>query len=277
MGFWAGALRRFVRHRGAVVGMLLLASLVALVLLAPILAPYDPIEPDFASRLLRPSAQHLMGTDELGRDLLSRMLWGGRLSLSVGLLAVAIGFSGGTVLGLLAGFYRSVDTAVSRLVDILLSVPGLLLEISIVAMLGPGLQNVMIAVGIFSIPSYVRVVRSSVLSAKELDYVEAARAVGSRDVRIIFRHILPNVLGPLIVVTTFGLAGAILSASALSFLGLGVQPPAPEWGAILNQGRGLMLIAPWLVALPGAVISMVILSLNLVGDGLRDALDPRLK
>jgi peptide/nickel transport system permease protein len=205
------------------------------------------------------------------------MLWGGRLSLSVGVTAVLVGMICGTALGLLSGFYKGVDTAISRAMDILLSVPGLLLEIAIVATLGAGLHNVMIAVGIFSIPSYVRVVRGSVLSAREAEYVEAARALGVRDTGIMVRHLLPNVLGPLIVVTTFGLAGSILSASALSFLGLGVQPPHPEWGAILNQGRSFMLIAPWMVGLPGAVITTVILSLNLVGDGLRDALDPRLK
>lgn len=277
MGFWAGALRRFLRHKGGVIGLMILALIVMTVLLAPALAPYDPIRPNFPERLQGPSLRHLLGTDELGRDLLSRMLWGGRVSLSVGIIAVLVGLVFGTALGLLAGFYKGVDTAISRAMDILLSVPGLLLEIAIVATLGAGLQNVMIAVGIFSIPSYVRVVRGSVLSAREAEYVEAARALGVRDVGIMVKHILPNVLGPLIVVTTFGLAGSILSASALSFLGLGVQPPQPEWGAILNQGRSFMLIAPWMVALPGGVITTVILSLNMVGDGLRDALDPRLK
>jgi peptide/nickel transport system permease protein len=277
MGFWAGALRRFLRHKGGVVGLAILALIILMVLLAPLLAPYDPIKPNYAVRLQGPSPGHLLGTDELGRDLLSRMLWGGRLSLSVGVIAVLVGMIFGTALGLLSGFYKGLDSAISRAMDILLSVPGLLLEIAIVATLGAGLQNVMIAVGIFSIPSYVRVVRASVLSAREAEYVEAARALGVRDIGIMVRHLLPNVLGPLIVVTTFGLAGSILSASALSFLGLGVQPPNPEWGAILNQGRSFMLIAPWMVALPGAVITTVILCLNLVGDGLRDALDPRLK
>ncbi|MDB4896242.1 MAG: binding-protein-dependent transport system inner rane component [Firmicutes bacterium] len=277
MGFWAGALRRFLRHKGGVIGLAILSLIILLVLLAPLLAPYDPIKPNYAVRLQGPSLGHLLGTDELGRDLLSRMLWGGRLSLSVGVIAVLVGMIFGTALGLLSGFYKGADSAISRAMDILLSVPGLLLEIAIVATLGAGLQNVMIAVGIFSIPSYVRVVRASVLSAREAEYVEAARAVGVRDIGIMVRHLLPNVLGPLIVVTTFGLAGSILSASALSFLGLGVQPPNPEWGAILNQGRSFMLTAPWMVALPGAVITTVILCLNLVGDGLRDALDPRLK
>lgn len=277
MGFWAGARRRFLRHKGGVIGLLILVAIVLMVLAAPALAPFDPIEHNYAEKLQAPSARHLLGTDELGRDLFSRMLYGGRVSLSVGLIAVLVGMVGGTILGLLAGFYNRLDTIIGRVMDVMLAIPDLLLQISIVATLGPGLQNVMIAVGLFSIPSYVRVVRSSVLAAREVEFVEAARALGARDSRIMFRHILPNVLGPLIVVTTFGLANSLLSASALSFLGLGVQPPQPEWGAILNQGRSFMLLAPWMVALPGVVITVVILCLNLVGDGLRDALDPRMK
>jgi len=265
------------RNRGAVAGMVVVLFFLLMAILAPYICPHDPLQVDYSRILAPPSLRHPMGTDWLGRDVLSRIIAGSRLSLSVGFIAVGIGLTGGTVLGLLAAFYPRLDNLIMRFIDILLAFPGLLLSITIVATLGPGLQNVMIAVGIGGIPGYARVVRGATLSVKENEYVQAARALGSSDVRILVHHVMPNIMAPLIVMITFGLASCVLSAAALSFLGLGAQPPQPEWGMLINEGRRYMLKAPWLVLGPGAVITMVILGFNLFGDGLRDALDPRLR
>ncbi|HVB10048.1 MAG TPA: ABC transporter permease [Bacillota bacterium] len=268
-------LRRLLRNKLGIVGGAILAAFILMALLAPHIEPYPPLRPDYAARLLPPSHAHLMGTDDQGRDIWSRVIAGSQVSLPVGLVAVGIAVGGGVPLGLLAGYYPRLDAWLSRFVDVMLAFPSLLLAIGIVASMGPGLQNVMIAVGIFSIPGYVRVVRGSALAARESDYVTAAKAQGARDGAVLFRHILPNIIGPVVVLVSFGLGGAVLAASALSFLGLGAQPPSPEWGALLNNGRDFMLTAPWVIQFPGLVITVFVLAANLLGDALRDALDVR--
>ncbi len=268
-------LRRLLRNKLGVVGGGILLAFFLIALLAPHLEPYPPLKVNYAARLLPPSPAHWMGTDDLGRDILSRVIAGSRISIPVGLIAVGIAVGGGVPLGLIAGYYPALDAWLSRFIDVMLAFPSLLLAIGIVASLGAGLQNVMIAVGVFSIPGYVRVVRGSALAARESDYVISARAQGARDGAILFRHILPNIIGPVVVLVSFGLGGAVLAASALSFLGLGAQPPQPEWGALLNAGRDFMMTAPWVIQFPGLVITVFVLAANLLGDALRDALDVR--
>lgn len=275
---WRIALRILVRNRVAMSGLAILVLMSLLAVLAPAIAPYDPDAVDILHQLEAPSKAHILGTDLYGRDIFSRILYGGRITLVVGLIAVGIAASIGIVLGLIAGFYGgAVDSIIMRLVDVLLAFPRILLALSIVGMLGPGLLNVMVAVGIAGITGYARLVRGSVLSAKENVYVEAARVVGCPDRIILRRHLLPNVIGPVIVLATLDVAAAILSASSLSFLGLGVQPPTAEWGAMLNEGRQYLRTAPWITLFPGLAIMISVLSINMLGDGLRDALDPRMK
>lgn len=270
-------LRRIVRHRGAVAGFVVLGILLLIALLAPLLAPYDPIAVS-RTTLKPPSAAHWMGTDNIGRDIFSRVLYGTRISLRMGFVAVLIAAVFGTAIGVIAGTYgKVVDNVLMRFVDALMAFPGILLALTIAAVLGPGLFNAMIAVGIASIPTFARLVRSSVLQVKETPYVEAARSIGCTDFQMIRRHILPNVLTPILVLATLGIAGAILVGASLSFLGLGAQPPTAEWGAMLSQGRQFMRTAWWIMAFPGLAITITVMAANLVGDGLRDALDPRLK
>ncbi len=270
--------RRLQQNVGAMLGLGVLAVLIVAALFAPWLAPADPLAVATTAQLLPPGPGHWAGTDLFGRDILSRLLYGGRVSLAVGVLAVLIAALPGTVLGLLAGYYgRWVDGAIMRLMDMLLAFPSMLLALAIVATLGPGLLNVMVAVGIAGIPNYTRLVRGSVLAVRKRWYIRAARAVGCRDSRIILRHVLPNVFAPIVVLATLDVAWAILNASSLSFLGLGAQPPTPEWGAMLSEGRGYLRQAPWITAAPGLLIMLTVLSINLLGDGLRDALDPRLR
>jgi ABC-type dipeptide/oligopeptide/nickel transport system permease subunit len=258
------------------VGILLLLALLAA--LAPAIAPYDPLAIDLPNQLQRPNSEHLLGTDLLGRDGLSRLLYGGRATLVIALFAVSISLLLGALLGLLSGFYGGlVDTVIMRFTDMLLAFPRILLALCVVALLGVGLENVMIAVGIAGIAGYARVVRGSVFSAKEQLYVEAARVVGCNSPRILFRHVLPNVVAPVIVLATLDVAHAILAASSLSFLGLGVQPPTPEWGLMLNEGRNYLQVAPWITTVPGLTIMLTVLCVTMFGDGLRDALDPRLQ
>lgn len=270
--------RRLRRNKGALLSLVFLALVIAASIFAPILTPYDPLAVDVEHQLLPPSTRHWAGTDLFGRDIFSRLLFGARLSLLVGVVAVAIASIPGLILGLVAGYNgRWVDSLIMRIMDMMLAFPGILLALTIVALLGPGLPNAMIAVGIAGIPSYTRLVRGSVLATKRMQFVRAARAVGCRGWRIVFRHILPNIFAPVLVLATLDLAWAILSASSLSFLGLGAQPPAPEWGAMLNEGRGYLRQAPWITAAPGLAIMLTVLSINLLGDGLRDALDPRMR
>jgi peptide/nickel transport system permease protein len=261
-----------------VLGLWVVAVLLAVAALAPLLAPHDPTRMD-SDRLLRPPGRaHLLGTDQYGRDVLSRILHGAASSLEVGLISVGIAASGGLLLGLLSGYYgRWVDLAVMRVIDVMLAFPSILLALGIVAVLGPSLNNVMLAVGIAGIPVYTRLVRGQVLATRALTYVEAARTTGCGDARIVGRHILPNIVAPVIVVATLGIAGAILTGAALSFLGLGAQPPSPEWGAMLSDGRSFLRQAWWVTTFPGLAITVTVLAINMVGDGLRDALDPRLK
>ncbi|MGI8687604.1 MAG: ABC transporter permease [Thermomicrobiales bacterium] len=273
----AVVLRRLLRHHGAVAGGVVLALLMLIALLAPLLAPYDPIAVS-RTTLKPPSAQHLMGTDNIGRDILSRVIYGTRISLWMGFIAVGIAAVFGTAIGVVAGTYgKAIDTILMRFIDALMAFPGILLALTIAAVLGPGIVNAMVAVGIASIPTFARLVRSSVLQVKQTPYIEAARAIGCADGQLIRRHILPNVLTPVLVLGTLGIAGAILVGASLSFLGLGAQPPTAEWGAMLSQGRQFMRTAWWIMAFPGLAITITVMAANLVGDGLRDALDPRLK
>ncbi|HKV46026.1 MAG TPA: ABC transporter permease [bacterium] len=270
--------RRIGRSRSAVVGGILLLVIGGAAVLAPLLSPFDPVKANQRFPLDPPSAAHLMGTDRFGRDILSRVLWGGRLSLSVGIVSVGIAACVGVTLGLVSGYYgKRTDVVIMRLVDLLLAFPGILLALAIIATLGSSLQNLMIAVGISAIPNYVRVTRGAVLSLKEQEFVLAARVVGCRDHTIIFRHILPNVMASLTVLVTLGIAAAIITGSALSFLGLGIRPPTPEWGNMLAEGREFLEHAWWVAFFPGIAIMLAVLSINLLGDGLRDALDPRLR
>lgn len=273
----AKALRRFARHRGGMLGAVLLALLVVVAVFAPLIAPYDPLAVSPMEALLPPSAAHPMGTDTLGRDMLSRVIFGARISLRLGLISVSIALSTGLLIGIVAGYLGGrVDGVLMRFVDILLAFPALVLALIAVFALGPGLGNAMIAVGIAAIPAYARVTRAEVLSAKENLYVQSAVAIGARAPIVMARHILPNIIAPNIVIAALGTGTAILAGSALSFLGLGAQAPTPEWGLMLSQGRGFMALAPWLSVFPGLGIMLTVMALNLLGDGLRDVLDPRL-
>lgn len=265
-------LRGVLRNRGAQIGIVLLVVLVGASLAAPLLTGYDPEAIDPAAKLLPPSPAHPMGTDNIGRDVFARFLYGGRLSLWVGLLAITIGATVGIVVGGLAGFYGSwLDAFSSWLADVLLSFPDILLALAIIAVLGPGLVNAMLAIGIAFIPSFVRLTRGSVLAIRELEYVQAARAIGTPDWRILLRHILPNALRTLLVLLTLGIGTAILAGAALSFLGLGAQPPTPEWGAMLNAGQKFIRQAWWITVFPGLGIFLTVLAINLIGDAIGDA------
>jgi peptide/nickel transport system permease protein len=271
-------LRQLGKHKGAMSGLIILMLLTLIALSAPRLAPYDPLKVQARKALQPPSAEFLLGTDQYGRDVLSRTIYGTRISLMVGLISVGIAAVCGLVIGLVAGYYGGViDSLLMRLMDIMLAFPGILLALAIVGILGPSLANLMIAVGISAIPAYARLVRGSVLSATQHLYVEAARVVGCGNRKILFRHILPNVAAPVIVLGTLGMGTAILSAAALSFLGLGSQPPTPEWGRMLSEGRAYLREQWWIATTPGVAILITVLAMNLLGDGLRDALDPRLK
>lgn len=270
--------RRLRQNKMAMAGLVILVLLVIMALSANLLAPEGYDNQDFSKTFLGPSMEHPFGTDNLGRDILDRIIHGARYSLSVGIIAVGIAIIAGGLLGAFAGFYGgTVDNVIMRLMDILLAIPSILLAISIVAALGPGLFNVMLAVGISSVPGYARIVRASVIQLKGQEFIEAAKAIGATDWRIIIKHIVPNSLAPLIVQGTLGVAGAILSAAGLSFIGLGIQPPQPEWGAMLSAGRIYIRDHMWMTLFPGLFIMITILALNLLGDGLRDALDPKLK
>jgi peptide/nickel transport system permease protein len=270
--------RQLRRNRAALAGGVVLLLLLLVAVFAAAVAPADPILVRPEQRLLPPSRTHPFGTDELGRDVLSRVIYGARISLTVGLISVGVALLGGVSLGLLSGYLGGwVDSLVMRLIDVLLAFPGILLAIVIAGTLGPGLRNVMIAVGIFSVPTYARVVRATTLAVKEQEYVEAMRALGASDARIVLRHVLPNVVAPIIVLSTLGVATAILSAAGLSFVGLGAQPPTPEWGAMLSHARPYLRNEWWMATFPGLAIMVTVLAVNLLGDGLRDALDPRLR
>jgi peptide/nickel transport system permease protein len=260
-------------------GGLLIVGLVATAVLAPVLAPYDPIRIKSADRLQPPSLRYLLGTDDFGRDILSRVIHGARISVFLGLGAVGISTGLATVIGVLSGYYGGrIDTAVQRCIDTLMAFPGLVVLLTIMAMLGQGLGNVILALGIGGTAGNARIIRSAVLAIKENQYIEVARATGCRDWQIIVRYILPNIAAPIMVVATLGLSVAILSESSLSFLGFGVPPPTPSWGAMLSgSGRTYMLQAPWMAIFPGMAISLAVFGFNMLGDALRDLLDPKLR
>jgi peptide/nickel transport system permease protein len=273
-----GVARRLGRAPGALGGLVLLVLIVLAALLADVIAPFDPIRIDPAHALYSPGVPYLFGSDQFGRDVLSRVVFGARVSLMVGPIAVGIALAPGVAIGLLAGFYgRWVDGVLMRVVDVMLAFPGILLALGIVAVLGPSLTSLMVAVGISSIPTYARLTRGGVLAARGQLYVDAARVIGASDATILVRHILPNVVAPIIVVATLGVGSAILIAATLSFLGLGSQPPTPEWGRMLSEGRQYLREQWWIATFPGLAIMLTVLALNMLGDGLRDALDPRLK
>ncbi len=271
-------LQDLLRSRTAAFGMALIALVVLVAIAGPALAPHDPLKPVPLERLQPPSGAHPFGTDSLGRDILSRVIYGARISLMIGLISVAISLVPGTLLGLAAGYFGGrADSLIMRLMDMLLAFPAILLAIFITAILGPSLPNTMVAVGIVYIPHYARIVRASVLSLKEQLFVQAIGHLGGGHLRILGRHILPNAMPPIIVYATLGMGTAVLQAAALGFLGLGAQPPQPEWGAMLSEGRQYIQNAPHVAAFPGAAILVLVLGFNLFGDGLRDVLDPSLR
>jgi len=270
--------RRLRRNRAAVVGAGIVAAFMLLAVLAPVLVPFNPIQGDLNDRLQSPNATHWLGTDELGRDLLSRIMFGAWVSLQIQIVAVILSLIVGVTLGLVGGYFGGrVDNVIMRCMDCLLAFPGIFLALGIIAALGPRLFNLMLAAGISSVPQFARIVRASVLSLKEREFVEAALALGSSSGRVMFRHLLPNCLAPIIVQSTLRMATVLLTASGLSFLGLGVQPPTPEWGAMLSNARSYLIVAPQVATIPGLAIMVAVLGFNLFGDGLRDTLDPRLR
>ncbi len=274
------ALRRFLRHRLAVISMVFMVVVTLVVFpLAPVVAPIPPEKTNLRAVRQPPSAEHLLGTDLIGRDVWSRVVYGGRVSIAVGLIAVVIFMTIGTVLGGIAGYYGGrVDSVIMRITDTVMAFPVLVILISIVAIVGPGLRNVMLAIGLIAWTGVARLVRGQVLALRNMDFVTAARALGIPQQRILLRHILPSIVGPITVAGSFGIAGAILSEASLSFLGLGVQVPTPSWGNMLNEAQSIQLIEfyPWLWVPPGLMISLCVLAVNFIGDGLRDALDPRM-
>ncbi|GAE26744.1 dipeptide transport system permease protein DppC [Halalkalibacter wakoensis JCM 9140] len=276
---WKVAMRKLARDKAAMFGLAMLFVISVTVILAPVLPLPDPVEVDLANRLQPIGTEgHLLGTDDLGRDLLSRLIWGGRVSIAVGFIAVGIALVFGTILGLIAGYFQKFfDTVIMRFIDILMAFPYVLLAIAIVAALGPGLMNTMIAVSIVGIPYYARIVRGSALMFRNMEFVVAERALGAGHGHILVHHIIPNCLPPLIVAASLDVGWMILAAAGMSFIGLGAQPPMAEWGVMLSEGQQFIRVAPHLSLLPGAAIFLVVLSLNLLGDGLRDVLDPKSK
>jgi len=276
--FLSGALRRFVARRLVLVGVVLVFILVLIGLFGRFMAPYRPIAQDLTSVLAAPNARHWLGTDELGRDVLSRLLYGATISLQVGIAAVLIASVPGVILGTYVGYRRGlVDNVVMRVLDGVMAFPALILALTIVAVLGSNIFNVMLAIAVTSFPHYARLVRGQVLAVREYDYVLAVRSVGARDGRIIFRHIMPNVISPVLVQASLGVGFAIMAEAGLSFLGLGIQPPTPTWGSMIQVGFQYLETAPWLVMAPGTMIFMAVLGFNLLGDGLREAFDPHLR
>lgn len=268
---------RFLQNKLAVIGGIFTILLILMAIFAPVVAPYDPTKQDYAQFLMNPSVSNLFGTDELGRDVLSRVIYGARVSLQAGIISVGIALLLGVPIGLFSGYYRGVldEMIVMRFTDALLAFPPLVLALSMAAVLGAGLENAMLAIGIVFTPNFIRLIRAEVLSQREREYVVAAQASGIKDSKIIFLHILPNCLPPILVQATLAVAGAIIAEASLSYLGLGTQPPDPSWGSMLSMGQGYLSDAPWIALYPGLFIFITVLSINLFGDGLRDALDPK--
>ncbi len=270
------ALRRLLKRKGAVLGLAVVLLMILLALFAPLVAPYDPLATDWGAVRKAPSAAHWFGTDENGRDVLSRVIWGARASLLAGVISVSIAMAIGVPVGLLAGYVGGwLDSVISRFTDAMLAIPFLILAIALAAFLGPSLGNVMVAIGITATPIFIRLTRGQVLTTKVEDYVEAARALGNPPLRVALRHVFPNIVPPLLVQATLAIAAAIIAEASLAFLGLGQQPPAPSWGSMLNIAQRFFENAPWMALWPGAAIFVTVLAFNLFGDGLRDALDPK--
>lgn len=277
-GLWRMTAREFKKNKGAVAGACVLLFMVLLALAAPLVAPFDPLQRAVGERLSAPNTTYLLGTDALGRDVLSRVIYGARISLQVGLYAVIAASVVGIPLGLLAGFFGGrLDNLIMRAMDVILAFPGIIFAIWLIAMLGSNLRNVIIAITFFNVPTYARLARGSTLSVREMDYITAERCIGASKVRMILRHVLPNILAPLVVMMTLNISGAIMTGASLSFLGLGVLPPTAEWGSMLADGRGYLRNAWWMAFFPGITITLVVLAANLAGDGLRDALDPQIR
>lgn len=268
----------FTRRKVSCLGLALIVIYILMALLAPILAPYNPVEIDLNNMLTKPNRDHLLGRDELGRDILSRCLYGSRISLSVGFLSVGMGLLIGTLLGVSSGYFGGkIDGLIMRVMDILLAFPGIILCISVVAVLGSNLTNAMLAMGIYYTPNFARIVRAEVLSIRNKEFIEASRSLGASNSRIIFSHVLINVIGPIIVMATLNFGHAILTTASLGFLGIGAQPPTAEWGAMLSSGRTYLLTAPHVCTFPGLFIFFLVLGLNLLGDGIRDVFDPKMR
>jgi len=278
VGPWLEGWRSFKKSKVSLVGAGIVIFFIILAVIGPFIAPQGINEQDLTKRLLAPSADHWFGTDDFGRDIFSRIIHGARISLWVGFFSVILSVIVGSLLGIIAGYYgKWIDTIISRIFDIMLAFPSMLLAIAVVSVLGPSLQNALIAIAIINVPNFGRLIRSKVLSVKEEEYIVAAKAIGMRDARILFSHILPNSITPIIVQGTLAIATAIIEAAALGFLGLGAQAPAPEWGKMLADARKFLLNAPWTMIFPGLAIMLTVLGFNLMGDGLRDALDPKMK
>ena len=278
VGPWLEGWRSFKKSKASLVGAGIVIFFILLAIVGPYIAPQGINEQNFAKRLLAPSNEHWFGTDDFGRDILSRIIHGARISLWVGFFSVILSVIIGSLLGIIAGYYgKWIDTIISRIFDIMLAFPSMLLAIAVVSVLGPSLQNALIAIAIINVPNFGRLIRSKVLSVKEEEYIVAAKAIGMRDSRILFSHILPNSITPIIVQGTLAIATAIIEAAALGFLGLGAQAPAPEWGKMLADARKFLINAPWTMIFPGLAIMLTVLGFNLMGDGLRDALDPKMK
>lgn len=276
--YWQDTIAQLLRHRLGMAGLILTLVLIIMGLFGPYIAPYDPNAIDPMARFAPPSLEHPLGGDDFGRDILSRIMHGARVSLQVGFIAVGIAATVGSTLGLIAGYAgRVLDEIIMRAMDVLFAFPAILLAIAIMAALGKGVENAMIAIGIVYIPIFARIARGSVLSIREEEFIEAARSCGAKDARILFKHILPNAMAPLIVETTLSLAFAILAEAALSFFGLGLQPPDASWGRMLSEGRGFFRQAPWMAIFPGLAIMFTVMGFNFLGDGLRDAMDPSLR
>lgn len=266
------------KNRAALIGLVIFILLIIVAILAPIIAPYDPNAQNIPNRLAQPSSSHLLGTDEFGRDIMSRIIWGTRISLIVGFSVVAISISIGIIVGAVSGYYGGrVDTFLMRITDVFLSFPGLILAIGIMVILGPSLTNLILTLGIISWPTATRVVRGQALSIRDADYIQASKAIGTSGIKIILEHIIPNTISPVIIVATLGMGFAILAEAGLSFLGLGVVPPTPSWGSMISEGRTYFLVSPNMMTFPGLAISITVLAFNVIGDGLRDALDPSLR
>ena len=270
------ALARFSHNKIAILGLVLMVVIVLTAVFAKQISSYDPLKFDSKNRLAAPTSEHWFGTDAMGRDVYTRIMYGGKVSLWIGVASVILSLSFGVPLGLISGYYGgAIDTLIMRIMDLILSFPGIIFAIWMVAMLGPGINQVILAIAFWNLPEYSRVIRASVLSIKDIDYMQASKALGGNAFTVISKHVLPNVLAPIIVISSLSISGAILSGASLSFLGLGAQPPTPEWGLMLSDGRPYLRQAWWLMVFPGSMLTLFVLASNIFGDGLRDALDPR--